>query len=180
MLKRFSISLIIISSIVYLSIFLIARHQGTGFFDEILIQLNRLNINLSHEHKVKQSKFVLKFIHENKTPPAQWNSIIIQNWKMDSNELFYYYKVWMIKTGLTLSDIEKSYPIFVSIEDQITRINMRYGPAKPVVQFPFSSKKKGQLITGLFFPINEPPFSADLNGDKVINQKDVELASGRL
>jgi len=38
--KKFAFSLIVLSTIVYGSIFLMANHYGTGFFDEILIQLN--------------------------------------------------------------------------------------------------------------------------------------------
>jgi len=53
---------------------------------------------------------------------------------------------------------------------------MRYGPSKPVVQFPFYKNDKGDLITGLFFPVNEMPLAADLNNDKKINHEDVTLA----
>ncbi len=180
MLKRFSISLIVLSSVVYLTIFLISRHHETGFFDEILIQLNRISTNMSHEQKVKQTKILLKLIIENDTPPAHWNLFIDHNWKTDPNELFYYYKVWIIKAGLNLADIDESYPIYSSKEKEITKINMRYGPNKPILQFPFSVDKHKKLTTGLFFPINEPPFSADLNKDKFINEKDVRLASGAL
>ncbi len=124
MLKSFSISLIVLSSIVYLTIFLISRHHETGFFDEILIQVNRISTNMNHEEKIKQSKTVLKLILENETPPDQWNLIILQNWKTDPNELFYYYKVWIIKTDLTLADIDESYPIYSSTENQITKIKL--------------------------------------------------------
>ncbi len=180
MLKRFSISLIILSSIIYLTIFLISRHHETGFFDEILIQLNRISTNMNHEKKVKQTKLVLNLILNHETPPDQWRFIVDHNWKTDPNELFYYYKVWMIKTGLTSADIDASYPIYNTKEDQVTKINMRYGPDKSILQFPFSVDKKKNLITGLFFPINEPPFSADLNGDKFINHLDVSLAKGTM
>ncbi len=53
---------------------------------------------------------------------------------------------------------------------------MRYGKSKPVVQFPFYKDKKGNMIAGLFFPINEQPLSADLNNDNKIDHKDVLIA----
>lgn len=177
MLKRFSISLIVISSAVYMTIFLMSRHYQTGFFDEILIQLNRLNTSLGHKTEIIQTKYILKLVSENDTPTKQWYAVMRPGSKTDPTQLFYYYKVWLIKAGLTQTDINQSYPIFRMMKDDVAVINMRYGPGKPIVQFPFSKTGKDSFVCGLFFPINEPPFSADLNKDKTVDQKDVVIAA---
>ena len=174
--KKFAFSLIVLSTVVYGSIFLMANHYGTGFFDEILIQLNRMTLNLSKKQEVDRTRLILKTILENEHPPASWNSLIARSRQKDHKELFYYYKIWSIKSKLSLKDISRSYPIFESNKDHYTLINMRYGNTKPVLQFPFFKNKAGKLVAGLFFPINEAPMSADYNNDKIINYEDVVLA----
>ncbi|MCP3874975.1 MAG: hypothetical protein GY699_17710 [Desulfobacteraceae bacterium] len=176
MLKKFAITLIVISTSVYGTTFFIAKHHGTSFFDEIVIQLNRLSTNLSNEQEVERSRFILRSIVENEQPPANWDNLIVHNQKTNHKELFYYYKIWTIKTKLSIADINDSYPIFKKEEKTLIRINMRYGKDKPILQFPFSKNKEGSVITGLFFPINERPLSADLNKDNKINNEDVKLA----
>ena len=71
--KNFAITLIFISTAVYLTVFIISVQNHTGFFDEILNQLNRLNVSFNHKKEVDQSKLVLKTILENRTagPAAQ-------------------------------------------------------------------------------------------------------------
>ncbi|MBT4506060.1 hypothetical protein [Desulfobacula sp.] len=176
MLKRFSISLIIVSTIVYGSMFFMGIYHGTGFFEEILIQVNRLSVNLSKKQEIIQSKFILKTIIENEHPPDSWKGLIVHNQIKADEELFYYYKIWTIKTGLSLKDITDSYPIFEKNNNNINIINIRYGKAKPVLQFSFFRDKAGNLKTGLFFPLNEKPISADYNKDKKVDYKDVILA----
>jgi len=94
----------------------------------------------------------------------------------NDTELFYHYKVWIEKNGLTSDDINGSYPIFKSAKQHISILNMRYGKTKPVVQFPFVKTTDGALRSLLFYPINEPPFSADLNKDEAVDHNDVVLA----
>jgi len=81
-----------------------------------------------------------------------------------------------IKAKLNINDINASYPIFTSSSENSIVINMRYGKDKPIVRFPFYKDEKENLITGLFFPINEKPLNADLNDDDKIDYKDVILA----
>lgn len=176
MLKRFSITLIIVSTIVYGSMFGLGIYYGTGFFEEILIQLNRVSTNLSKKDEVTQSREILKTIIENEHPTENWKNLIVKNPKMNHAELFYYYKIWTIKTKLSQKDIVASYPIFQKGTNDITIINMRYGKSKPILQFPFFKDQLGNLIAGLFFPLNEKPMSADLNSDNAVNYKDVMLA----
>lgn len=175
--KRFAITLIILSTLVYGGMFFMATYYGTGFFDEILIQLNRMTIGLSKKQEVAQSKFILKTILENEHPPGSWKGLMLPS--PDHQELFYHYKIWTLKTKLTHEDIHGSYPIFESKKNNFTLINMRYGNTKPVVQFPFLTDKAGYLITGLFFPINEKPLSADYNRDNRVTYEDVLLARER-
>lgn len=174
--KKFAITLIVLSTLIYGTIFLMAQRYGTGFFDEIIIQVNRMAINLSKNQEVTLSKLILKTILENEHPPDFWHSLIARSQKNDHKELFYHYKIWTLKTKLSIKDISRSYPTFQSQKDSFTIINMRYGKIKTVLQFPFLKDKAGNLIVGLFFPINETPFSADYNNDKIINYEDVVLA----
>ncbi len=174
--KKFGITLIVISTLVYGSIFFLSIHHGTSFFDEILIQLNRVAGNLNKKDEVQQSKFILKTIVENEHPPQIWQKLIAHNKENDHQELFYYYKIWTVKAKLSIDDIAGSYPIFEKTQNGITLINMRYGKTKPILQFPFFRDNKGNIITGLFFPINEKPMSADYNNDNKVNDKDVILA----
>jgi len=176
MIKKFAISLIILSSLVYGGMFLMAKQHGTGFFDEMLIQMNRMATSMGHRDEVTQSKLILATILKNEHPPANWDRIIEHNQQNDHNELFYYYKIWTIKTGLQMEEIKGSYPIFKSSKNNVIFINMRYGKKKAILQFPFTRDNNGNLITGLFFPINERPLSADFNNDNTINHEDVDLA----
>ncbi len=176
MIKRFAITLITLSTLVYGSIFAFSIVHDTSFFDEIVIQLNRMSTNLNNNDEVQHSRLLLKTILENETPPENWQTMIIPPPGNDLNQLFYFYKVWSIKTGLTLKNIKKSYPIFKSEQNQLTIINMRYGKKKPILQFPFSKNNQGNLVSGMFFAINELPFSADYNKDEKIDHKDVLLA----
>ena len=176
MLKRFSITLIIMATIVYGSMFFMGYYYGTGFFDEILIQLNRVSIIFSKKQEIEQSKFILKTIIESEHPQDSWKGLIAHNKIKDDEELFYYYKIWTIKTKLSLKDISDSYPIFEKTKNNINIINIRYGKAKPVLQFPFFKDKAGNLKAGLFFPLNEKPLSADYNKDNKVDYKDVLLA----
>lgn len=174
--RRFAITLIIISTSIYGSVFFLAKQHGTGFFDEILMQLNRLTIGISNKLEVEQSKIILLTILKNDHPPETWRSLIIHNQNNDHNELFYYYKIWLIKSGLSINHIARSYPIFRSKQNNLTIIKMRYGSNKPVIQFPFSKNSKGILTTGLFFPLNETSILADLNKDNKVNAQDVMRA----
>ncbi len=176
MLKRFAVTLIILSTFVYGSVFFLSMHYHTGFFDEILIQINRLDTGLFNKAEVRQSRQLLKTIIKNEYPPENWQAFIVKPAENDADQLFYHYKVWVTKTQLTLTDIEDSYPIFKSKKDKAILINMRYGNDKPVLQFPFYRTTNGKLLTGLFFPVNELPFDADLNKDHIIDQKDVLIA----
>jgi hypothetical protein len=176
MIKRFAITLITLSTLLYGSIFVSSLLHDTRFFDEIVIQLNRMSTNLNNMDEVQHSKLILNTILENETPPENWQTLITKPPKDDFDQLFYFYKVWTIKTGLTQKNIKKSYPIYKAHQNQLTIINMRYGKKKPILQFPFSKTSQGNLVSGLFFAINEMPFSADYNGDERIDHKDVLLA----
>ena len=180
MLKKFSISLIIMSTFMYGSIFFMSKHYNTTFFDEILIQLNRMTANFNRPQEVEFTKILLASIINSENPPADWSSYILHNPKYDNKELSYYYKVWTIKVKLNMEDINSSYPIFTASNEKTVVINMRYGQSKPVVQFPFYKNENGDLITGLFFPVNERPLAADLNNDNKINHEDVIVARKRL
>ncbi len=171
--KKFSISLIILSTIIYGSVFATAKYHDTSFFDEMLIQLNRAAISISKKQEIAQSKFILQTIIENEHPPQIWDTLISHNPENDDTQLFYYYKIWTIKTKLNTKDIKDSYPIFESSKNNITMINMRYGKNKPIVQFPFFRDKDTTLNTGLFFPINATPISADYNNDNKVNYDDI-------
>lgn len=176
MLKRFSITLIIMATIVYGSMFFMGIYYETGFFDEILIQLNRVSTRFTKKQEIEQSKFILKTIIENEHPPDSWKGLIAHNRIKDDEELFYHYKIWTIKTKLSLKNITDSYAISEQNKNNINIINIRYGKANPVLQFPFFKDKAGNLKTGLFFPINEKPISADYNKDNAVNYEDVRLA----
>lgn len=176
MLKRFSITLIIISTLVYGSMFIMAKYYGTGFFDEMLMQMNRLAAVFVNKKEIKQSKRILFDIIENEHPTGNFQQWVMLGKKSSHEELFYHYKVWIVKSGLSREDVEKSYPIFKALQDNTLIINMRYGPGKPVVQFPFVINTAGQIITGLFYPVNELPLAADLNKDNTIDHRDVILA----
>lgn len=176
MIKRFAFSLLFLSTIVYGSLFLMAKHYGTGFFDEVSIQLNRISATINHKPEIDQSKFILKAIIDNEHPPAGWSDIITHNRQKNDSELFYHYKIWTIIIKLNINDINDSYPIFHFFKDNINFITMRYGKTKPIIQFPFLKDKAGNLLTGLFFPINEEPVSADYNMDNIVNHEDVLLA----
>lgn len=174
--KRFAITLIVMSTTLYGSIFALSMVHGTGFFDEIIIQLNRVTANLSSMDEIQQSRLILNTILENEQPPETWQTLIIKPPDKDLDQFFYFYKVWTIKKGLTPKNIKGSYAIFKTEQNQVTMINMRYGKNKPVLRFSFSRTKQGQLKSGLFFAINELPFSADLNKDNTVDRKDVLLA----
>lgn len=178
MIKRFAITLITLSSLVYGSIFYLSVVHDTKFFDEILMQINRMTTHLSDMELVGQSKFVLQTIINAEHPPENWPTLIVHNQEKDHDQLFYFYKVWSLKTGLTQKDINRSYPIFKARNSQLTIINMRFGKKKMVLQFPFSKAPDGTIVTGLFYALNELPFSADLNKDNQVNHQDVLLAKG--
>ena len=179
MLKKFAISLIIMSTFMYGTVFLMSKRYETAFFDEILIQLNRMTANFNRPNEVEFTKILLASVINNEQPPSDWSRYIIHSSKYNNMELFYYYKIWTIKTELNLDDVNGSYPIYTASNEKKVVINMRYGPSKPVVQFPFYKNDKGDLITGLFFPVNERPLPADLNKDDKINHEDVILARKR-
>jgi len=179
MLKKFAISLIIMSTFMYGTVFFMSKHYETLFFDEILIQLNRMTANFNRPKEVEFTKILLTSIINNEQPPSDWNRYVVHSPKYDNTELFYYYKIWTINAKLNMDDINSSYPIFTASNEKKVVINMRYGPSKPVVQFPFYKNEKGDLITGVFFPVNERPLSADLNNDDKINHEDVILARKR-
>lgn len=174
--KRFAITLIVISTIVYGSIFALSMVYSTSFFDEMVIQLNRMATNMSNMDEIQHSRLILNTIFENEQPPETWQALILSPPDHDLEQFFYFYKVWIIKKGLTPKDVKGSYCIFKSGQDQLTIMNMRYGKNKPVLQFPFYKTQQGQLKSGLFFAINELPFSADLNKDNTVDQKDVLMA----
>jgi hypothetical protein len=174
--KKFAISLIIMSTFLYGTIFFISQRYGTSFFDEIVMQLNRVSSNMNKPQEVQFTKVILTAIINNEHPPSEWNKFIAHNPKYDNKELFYYYKIWSIKAKLNINDINSSYPVFSGSRKNSIIINMRYGKSNPVLQFPFYKDKKGNMMTGLFFPINEKPLSADLNKDNKINHEDVILA----
>jgi hypothetical protein len=176
MLRRFALSLIGISTLIYGSIFFSSVIHNTGFFDEILIQLNRMNANMSNMDEIQHSRQVLNAIMNNDHPPDNWTSLIAGPPEKDPVQLFYFYKVWMKQSGLTPKDIKRSYAIFKSVKNNLLILNMRYGKNKPVLQFPFMSTPQGQVVSGLFFAINELPFSADINNDGRVDQKDVLAA----
>ncbi|MCP4670838.1 MAG: hypothetical protein GY857_05990 [Desulfobacula sp.] len=174
--KKFSISLIIMASFLYGTIFFISQRHETSFFDEIVIQLTRMTTNMNKSQEVQFTKTILAVIINNEHPPSDWNRFIAHNPKYDNKELFYYYKIWSLKTNLNIADINASYPIYSASSEQSIFINMRYGKDKPVVRFPFYKDNKENLMIGLFFPINEKPLNADLNNDNQINHKDVVIA----
>ena len=176
MLKKFSISLIIMSTFLYGTIFFISQRYETPFFDEIVIQLSRMTTNMNKSQEVQFTKTILAAIINNENPPSDWNRFIAHNPKYDNRELFYYYKIWSVKANLNIDDINASYPIYSASSEQHLFINMRYGKDKPVVRFPFIKDKDGNLMIGLFFPINEQPLNADLNNDNSIDHKDVAIA----
>lgn len=176
MIKRFALTLIGMSTFIYGCIFYLSFVHDTKFYDEILIQINRMTANMSYMDEVQQSKFILKTIIDNEHPPENWEQLIVHNQQKDNQQLFYFYKVWTLKIGLTHKDVKKSYPIFSSSQNQLSIINMRYGKKKLVLQFPFSKTPDGKIITGLFYAINELPFSADFNKDNRVDHKDVLLA----
>ena len=176
MLKRFSITLIVLSTLVYGSVFIMSKYHGTGFFEEVLMQMNRLETGFGNKIEVRQSKALLSSILESEAPPENWDRLIVPDKKTKHQELFYHYKVWTIKIGLTQAEVRKSYPIYKSRQQNMTIINMRYGRQKTIVQFPFFRDSSNQIVTGLFFPVNELPFSADLNKDGAIDHRDVTIA----
>ncbi len=176
MIKKFSISLIIMSTFIYGTIFIMSKHYKTTFFDEIGIQLNRMAANMNKSPEVQFTKLILAAIINNEHPPSDWNRFLAHSPEYDNKELFYHYKIWSIKAKLNINDINSSYPIFTAKNAKSVIINIRYGKDKPVVQFPFYKDKKENMITGLFFPINDKPLNADLNDDDKIDYKDVILA----
>jgi hypothetical protein len=167
------------ATFLYGTIFFMSKQYGTTFFDEISIQLTRMTATMNKPSEVQFSKTILTAIINNEHPPSDWNQYIANNLKYDQTELFYYYKVWITKIKLNVKDVNTSYPIYSASNENFIFINMRYGKNKPVVQFPFLKDKKGNMIAGLFFPINEKPLSADLNADNKINHDDVILARKR-
>jgi hypothetical protein len=90
--------------------------------------------------------------------------------------VLYHYKLWTSKAKRSHAEISDFYPIYLSRADNMMLINMRYGKNRPVLQFPFFKDKAGNVITGLFFTINEKPMSADDNKDSKVNHEDVILA----
>lgn len=176
MLKKFSISLIIMSTFLYASIFVVSKQYNTSFFDEINNQLSRITAVFNKPQEVEFTKLVLSAIVNSEHPPADWDQYLFHNAKYSHSELFYYYKVWVIKTKLTLKQITSSYPIYSRRSENSVAVNMRYGSSQPVVRFPFFQDSKGNIVAGLFFPVNEKPLVADLNRDHKINHEDVVLA----
>ncbi|MCK5686537.1 hypothetical protein KAJ27_20545 [bacterium] len=176
MIKKISISLIIMSTFLYGTVFLMSKRYETSFFDEILFQLNRMAASMNKPEEVKFTKLVLASIVNNEEPPSKWSQFIVHDPKYDSTELFYYYKVWSVKAKLNINDINSSYPIFSASSEKSIILNMRYGKNRPVLQFPFYKNEKGDMTAGLFFPVNERPLSADLNKDNTIDHEDVRIA----
>jgi hypothetical protein len=174
--KRFGITLIVLTTIIYGSIFIMGQYYSIGFFDEMIIQINRLSIGFYNKSEVNQSKLILTTIMVNEHPPSNWKDLIAHNPQNSNTELFYYYKIWSIKTKLSFKEVKNSYPIFKITKNNIISINMRYGKLKPAVKFPFFRDAGGNLLTGLFFPISGQPISADLNKDKKISYDDVVVA----
>ncbi len=176
MIKKFAISLIIMSTFLYGTIFVMSKRYETSFFDEISIQLIRMTASMNKSQEVQFTKIILTAIINNEHPPSDWNKFILHSPDYDNKELFYYYKIWSIKAKLNINDINAAYPIFTASSANSVIVNMRYGKDKPVVQFPFYKDKKENLMTGLFFPINQQPLNADLNNDDKIDHQDVVLA----
>jgi len=176
MIKKFSISLIIMSTFLYGTIFVMSKRYETSFYDEIVFQLNRMTATMNKSQEVQFTKTILSAIINNEHPPSDWHRFIVHSPEYDNKELFYYYKIWSIKTQLNINDITASYPISTASNQTKIVLNMRYGKDKPVVQFPFYKDKKENLTTGLFFPINQQPLNADLNNDEKIDHQDVILA----
>lgn len=174
--KRFAVTLIIMATVLYGSIFVMSKQYGTPFFEEIVIQLNRMNEKFGGSPEVTMTKTVLKAIIENETPPDEWNRFILHASEYSPNDLFYLYKVWSVTVSLTLRDINKSYPILNTENENGILLRMRYGKTQPVLQFKFFKVGEDTLAMGLFYPVNEPPVSADLNNDKTIDAKDVRIA----
>lgn len=176
MLKKFSISLIIMSTFLYASIFVVSKQYNTSFFDEINNQLTRVTAVFNKPKEIEFTKLVLSAIVNSEHPPADWDNYLFHNPEYSHSELFYYYKVWTIKLKLTLEQITSSYPIYSRRGKNSIAVDMRYAPSRPVVRFPFFQDSKGNLVAGLFFPVNEKPLVADLNRDHKVNHEDVILA----
>ena len=178
--RKFAISLIIISTIVYGYIFLVSKQYGTGFFDEILYQMNRMAVLLANNQEVVQTKRILSAVLTNEHPPKKWKGLIARSQEKDHLELFYHYKIWTLKTGLRMEDIAGSYPIHKFNKEMFTVINMRYGNTQPTLQFPLFRDKTGKIVSGLFFPLGEPPVDVDYNNDNIISYEDVVLARKKM
>lgn len=175
--KKFAISLIVLSTILYANVFHLSVVHKTSFFDEMIMQINRFQVGLANKDEMNLSKLILRTILENEHPPEEWNRMILPSPEFNHTKLFYFYKVWSIQRGLTLGDIKSSYPIFKTKKNHLTILKIRYGKDKPILQFPFSKNSEDFPIAGLFLAANELPFSADLNKDDEINHADVVLAT---
>jgi hypothetical protein len=177
--KKIIIYIVLGCSLLGLSIYIIFYNQDTRFIDELQVQLIRILTINQYEEESKYAKFVLAEIINNENPPNNWKDQIGERSQRFGDGLFYFFKVWFIESKTTLSEIEHSYIIIPRKVENGVLLNLRYGNAKPTIQFCIVRDENNKLKADFTFPLNNCTFDADYNGDRVYNIKDVNIAKER-
>lgn len=178
--KKFAITLICLTTILYGAVFFISRNNGTGFLEEINCQLMRLHGNLKYAQQVDQAKGLLKMVLNNENPPSNWNDFLEEKLQPFNDKAFYFFKIWMIDSHITADNIEASYPVHIVERVDTLTVLQRFPGTGHVLQFNIFTNAASKPVFGLFLPINNSNFSADYNYDDRIDYEDVLLARKRL
>jgi hypothetical protein len=174
--KKFAITLICLTTILYGSILSISISNETRFFQEINYQLVRAQGKLKYDLQVSHMKDLLKAVFDNDAPPPEWDSYLEDSLKEFSTKAFYFFKVWLIESNISQDDIADSYLIFIAQSGDKQILDLRFPSQGYVLQFNIYANSSGQPVSGLFFPKKNREFSADYNNDSFVNYQDVVLA----
>lgn len=177
--KSFAITLFCLATAVYGTILFIAKKNNTAFFSEINNQMIRVQGISKYSKPLSHAKELLSMVAGHDTPPADWQNYLEESLHSHADKAFYFFKMWMIESQVSVKEIDDSYLIHIVRSGEKIILDLRFPDKGQVLQFNIFVNSENRPVSGLFLPISSPEFSADYNNDGLVNEQDVLLARQR-
>ena len=168
--------IIAILLIVFGVAFALMRYSNNPTYRHVLLVLISIPDNLTHLHEIRITKNFLKSTITLDNPSQEWLS---QCKSPNPIRIFFIFKVWFTKAGVTPGMIDWGYLEFpVSRLDNDIFIDLKYGWNLPSIECRITETNGRSLIMA-GFPLNNCLFYPDYNDDGVVDMKDVILAKNK-
>jgi len=158
-----------------LFVFIESRKNFRPFFQEAYVLYTRYVKALNYKNEIYHAKKLLQLTISEEHTPENWGAITGELTERMPDASFYTFKVWFIESGVSIEDIENSYPTMIFKDEYATRLILNYSKDLPEISFNIFNDNN-DIKADAYFSLNNCLFSADYNKDEKIDYQDVVIA----